>query len=232
MKAVIILLTAIAALLLIFSAGCGLLPGEPPIPGTEADVGEAPETTDAEDAASAEEEPEDSVEQLISQVVEEEELLVEEEQNLTNETDETALIEISGSLDLQEDLSFCPHIVDSFSCDRYDVRRCEIKQIVGQNGYFPDLINCRAGEPDRNPGEKADNRYCIIQECQPIHEDNIVYAYGGPIIYAEYDYREEKVGGGIMTHYSLLRCGEMFMEFEDKFECTVYKAELDGLWAD
>lgn len=218
-----------ACIFLIAVTGCAFLPGEPPINGTAEPV-DGTGQQDQEDIIqeSPEQEPEDIAEQIIEQVAEEEAAPVETEQNLTNETNQTEELEISGSLDLQEDLSLCPHLAPSFECDKYDIRRCEFKTSVGRNNFYPDLINCRDGDPDK--GEDAGNKYCIIQACQPLAEDNMVYAYGGPTAYAEYDHTVHKTETGIMTQYDLLRCGEMHEEFETKFDCTVYKAELDGLW--
>ncbi len=172
--------------------------------------------------------PDAAVDDIISQVVEEKLSPEVVQENITNETNVTVDLVFSGSFDLQPDLGLCPHLADSFSCDKYDVRRCDFGEIVGRNDYYPDLINCRDGNTEK--GENPQNKYCIIQECQPLDENNIVYAYGGPTIYAEYGYRVEKVANGILTHYTLRRCGEMHKEFDSEFDCTVYKAELDGLW--
>lgn len=218
-KGMIVLFTSV---MLIIIAGCGFLPEKPGIEDAGEPVLEEPVQEQAE--------PEPATDKSVEEVVEEEELVVAVE-DITAETDMTdGLPEISGSLDLQDNLGLCPHLAESFECNKYDVRRCDFKTFVGQNGYYPDLISCRSGY--ENKGEDTENKYCLIQECRPLEKENIVYAYGGPVIYAEYDYSVESVEGGIMTHYSLLRCGETYNEFDTSFDCRVYKSELEDIWGD
>jgi hypothetical protein len=202
----------------IVMAGCGFLPSGTPINGTAEETGTAAEPVKKQE----QKEPEAAAADIIKQVVEEEQKDVVNETNETNVTTETAA-KISGSLALQKDLSLCPHLAASFSCNKYDIRRCDFKMQVGKNGTYPNLMNCRDG---RKKGENPDNKYCIVQECRPIEEENIAYAHGGMVAFAEYIYKEEKVEGGIMTHYTLRRCGEDHMEFNSSFDCTVYKSKL------
>jgi predicted small lipoprotein YifL len=229
--------TIIAAILILsVLAGCGYLPGGSPIPPPPEEALQEPAVEEQEQQVAAEpelpEQPEAEPEELAAQEVIKtlaQEEMTEPEINETNQTNATNVtLEVSGSLDLQEELSLCPHLAESFSCDRYDVRRCNIGQIVGANEYYPELMNCRAGRAEK--GEEPENRYCLIQECVPLHNKSVVYAYGGPILYAEYAYSEEKVPGGIMTHYTLLRCGEDHAEFNTSLKCISYKSELDNLW--
>lgn len=185
------------------------------------------ETETSQDGAdeSLPPEPENAVDEVIDQVVKEnigEEIVGVPE--LLNESNVTEEILISGDLQLQDDLGLCPHLARSFECDRYDIRRCDFKTFVGANDFYPDFISCKDG---RKPGENPDHKYCLIQECRPMQRDNIVFAYGGHSIYAEYVYSVENVGGGIITHYTLHRCGEKYVEFETSFDCTVYKSELE-----
>ena len=209
-----IMIFLIAAMLVVI-VGCGFFPSEPPIEEPEEEIA-APE----EPAEQPEQLPEPEAAEEIEPVVEEEIAAEPEEKGP----------EISGSLDLQENLALCPHLAESFECNKYDIRRCNFNTFVGKNEFYPDLMNCRDGYTQR--GENPDNKYCIIQECRPLQEENIAYAYGGPIAYAEYDYSVEQIEGGIMTHYTLLRCGETHKEFDTDFDCTVYKSELEGLWVD
>ncbi len=223
--------TIILILSFLFITGCKYFPGGSPIPPSPEDalaIDDAGDNNTIAEVNSETESTEVSADDLIKQVVEEEtKPVVVNSTNETNTTEITA-VTLSESLNLQDTLSLCPHLNVSFECNRYDIRRCEFKQIVGNNNYYPDLINCRAGKSSR--GENPDNRYCLIQECQPIKKDNIVYSYGGPTIWAEYDYHEQKSVEGVMTYYSLKRCGEMQMQFNSSFDCTVYKSELEGLW--
>jgi hypothetical protein len=214
-KVVIVLLMAV---LMIIILGCGFLPAKPPVERAGEEVA-APAEPPKQEKAEALSEPETA--EVVEQVVE----AVEEE--AVEEAAEEGL-KISNSLDLQSDLTLCPNLANSFECDKYDIRRCDFKTFVGDNDFYPDLMNCRKGYDDRD--ENPDNMYCLIQECRPLEEDNIVYAYGKIIAYAEYAYNVEKVEGGIMTHYGLLRCGEIHKEFESSFDCQVYKSELEGLW--
>ncbi|NQU79428.1 hypothetical protein HQ545_06695 [Candidatus Woesearchaeota archaeon] len=205
------LICILIIIILLFIAGCGMIPKDP-----EAFNDSSDESNDTIV------EPEVTADDIIEQIaVKEKQKPVEN--NITNITINVSAV--SGSLDLQQDIELCPHLARSFSCNRYDVRHCDINTIVGRDQFWPDLINCRTGRLD---GEDPDNRYCLVQECQPLHNDSIVDAYGGPTIFAEYEYREEKVGGGIMTHYTLKECGEVFMEFKSKFDCVVFKSNFDG----
>lgn len=217
-------LVVLISLFLLITAGCGFFSAETSV--AEMEEGSEEAAAPAEPAAKKEQkEPEAAAEDIIKNVVEAKEKGPEEEVNETNVTVEVEM-NISGSLDLQEDLLLCPHLAESFSCNKYDVRRCDFETFVGKNGTYPDLISCRDG---RKKGENPGNKYCLIQECGPVEEGNIAYAHGGMAAFAEYIYRVEKVEGGIMTHYTLKRCGETYKEFNSSFDCTVYKSELD-IW--
>lgn len=220
------LLSVLAVMLLL--GGCGFFVPSDPAEDLERESGDSESQAQESAETNSDAEPEDAVEGLIDKVVEQEAAKPVVEENLTNQTNMTVELEQSGSLYLQTDLGLCPHLAESFECDRYDIRRCAFKTFVGKNGFYPDLMNCRDGETRK--GENPQNKYCIIQSCAPLQEDNIAYAYGGTTAYAEYRHSVEKVGGGIMTHYELRRCGEMHKEFDTDFDCTVYKSELDGLW--
>lgn len=207
-------------ILLAFAAGCALMPAESPV-GVNDSAGVVGEGAVAEGQETA-------AGDVMGQAVQEEQVpeeVVGAEENASETSNLTAELPVSGSLELQNDLERCPHLADSFSCDKYDIRRCEFKRFVGRNGFYPDLIDCRDGRVDKgqNPGKK----YCLIQGCRPLTSDNIVYAYGGPTAYAEYIYSVENVAGGIMTHYALDRCGEQYGEFDTSFDCNVYKSRLD-----
>ena len=206
--------------------GCGFFPEQPSTEGAEEP---APDEIGEQEQAG----PEPSKEEAVEKAVEEAKAVVAVD-NVTAEQNITGIagdvIETSGSLDLQDDVGLCPHLAEQFECNRYDVRRCDFKKVVGKNDYYPDLISCRSGYEHK--GEDAANKYCLIQECRPLEKENIVYAYGGPVIYAEYDYSVESVEGGIMTHYSLLRCGEAYEEFETNFDCTVYKSKIENVWGE
>lgn len=225
MKASIAIVLAISSLLLI--SGCSLLfPQDSPIPPSPEEAATGQVSTQKSQEKSSDSDA--AASDLIAQMATAEKK--NETANVTNITNTTeAELQISGSLKLQTDATLCPHLNTSFSCDKYDIRRCDFKDFVGVEGYYPDLINCRAGRKDK--GENPDYRYCLIQECQPISEENLAYEYGGPTIFAEYEYREEKVAGGIMTYYTLKRCGEQQNTFNSSFDCTVYKSRLDKLWS-
>ncbi len=150
-------------------------------------------------------------------------------ENLTVNLDDTPELQISGSTELQGDLSLCPHLARTFECDRYDLRACRFKERIGENGYFPDHMRCRADE--NADFVRSDKRYCFIQECGPIVVGNLAEKYGGHVSYAEYDYREEKTAdGGIMTYYNLKKCGEEWKEFDSEYDCQIYYAEWRKLW--
>ncbi|MFH1064672.1 MAG: hypothetical protein V1729_06320 [Candidatus Woesearchaeota archaeon] len=136
-------------------------------------------------------------------------------------------VEITGSLELQDDLSKCPHLMETFDCDRYDISRCKFKNLVGKDEFYPDYIYCRDGRLEH--GESAGRKYCFIQECRLLEKENIVYAYGGPVTWGEYIYTVDKVDGGIMTHYQLVSCGEDRQEFKTSFDCTTYRSTLDNI---
>jgi hypothetical protein len=134
---------------------------------------------------------------------------------------------ISGNLNLQSDTTQCPHLAQSFDCNKYDIRRCDFKMIVGQNKFYPGIMICRDGYTYRN--ENPNHKYCFIQECSPIAKDNVVEAYGGPVAYAEYIYAEDTVSGGIMTNYKLTKCGEEKKEFKTSNECKYYNSKLKSI---
>ncbi len=145
-------------------------------------------------------------------------------ENLTNETAQPIELKTSGSIELQDSTALCPHLAESFQCDKYDIRRCSFKTLVGQNDFYPDIISCRDGYTYMKQDPK--NKYCVVQECRPLENNGIVEAYGGPVMYAEYDYSVDNVEGGIMTNYKLLRCGEMFKEFKSSTDCREYYSTL------
>lgn len=226
MKNITILLLILASLVL--TTGCSMLfPQDSPIPPSPEDAATGQVSTQ-----NAEQKPADTeaaATDLIQQMT-----VKEKKSNETlNQTNATNITEVqlqtSGSLTLQSDPELCPHLNSSFSCDKYDIRRCGFKHTVGKEDYYPDLINCRAGKKEQ--GENQDYMYCLIQECQPLSENNLVFGYGGPTAFAEYIYTVEKVSGGIMTHYTLKRCGEQYNTFNSTFDCTVYKSRLEKLWS-
>jgi len=149
------------------------------------------------------------------------------EDDSANETETETSMAITGNLELQDDLSKCPHLIGTFECDRYDISRCYFKTFIGKEDFFPDYIYCRDGRI--KDGERNDWKYCFIQECRPLKEENIVKAYGGPVTWGEYKYSVEKVGGGIMTYYELISCGEEYDEFETSFDCRTYRSELGNI---
>jgi hypothetical protein len=126
----------------------------------------------------------------------------------------------SGSLKLQDNLELCPHLALTISCDKYDLRGCDLRS-MGSNAFNPDVLNCRDGQASKR--EDTQHKFCLIQDCEPLTKDSIVYGYGGSTAYAEYSYVKESVSGGIMLHYTLLRCGEQKMEFADINKCRYYR---------
>jgi hypothetical protein len=214
MKKVLVII--VICLLSVYLAGCGALPSKPPVEeGGEESVAEEVPAADEPmvEEPVVEEAPEPEPAEEAEQVVEE-----------ANETAVTEELRISGSLKLQSSRALCPHLADRFSCNKYDVSRCEFTTFVGENDFYPDHIKCRSGYDYR--GEDPNHKYCFIQECRPLEEYNVVYAYGGTVAYAEYLYNVEKVEGGIMTHYTLHKCGEEYKEFKTSTDCRVYKSEL------
>ncbi len=145
-----------------------------------------------------------------------------------NSSESSSEIKVSGSTALQDNLSLCPHLVHEFSCDRYDIRGCDFKHGLGKDGFFPDILKCRSG--DVSKGESSDSKFCFIQGCGPIVKGNLVHRYGGPVIYAEFKYRLEKTGSGIMTYYTLRRCGETWKDFASEYDCSMYYSEWRQLW--
>lgn len=224
-RAVPSILIVLIFLVLASASGCSPAPAD--VNESEEDAGEMSDVSGSPDEAA--EAGGTDADQVIEQAIQEEAEIQETEEelsgNMTADANATQEYSISGSLELQTDLERCPHLAQSFSCDRYDIRRCEFKRFTGRNGFYPDLIDCRDGRAEK--GQDPEKKYCLIQECSPLTEENIVQAYGGPTAYAEYDYRVEKIEGGIMTHYSLLRCGETYKQFDNEFDCTVYKSRLD-----
>ena len=135
---------------------------------------------------------------------------------------------VSGSLELQSDLDLCPHLVQEFICDKYDLRDCKFKQIMGEDEFYPDNLFCRDGLSLKKG--VSGNKYCIVQECRGITEGGIVSSFGGVMAYVEYNYDEETVKDGIMTRYKLLRCGEIQKSFIERTDCNHYFAEVKKLW--
>ncbi|MBN1543971.1 hypothetical protein JW898_00750 [Candidatus Woesearchaeota archaeon] len=218
----IIFLLAVSVII----AGCGFLPSEPPMSAAEGE-GETAEAA-PQQQTKAPQQPEAAAEDIIEQVAKEEKKYTPaepetlNESNATNETE--APLMISGSLKLQGNQDLCPHLLRTFECDKYELGRCSFKTLVGRNGFYPDYLSCRSGYDYK--GEDLNHKYCFIQECRPLEKDNIVYAYGGTVAYAEYLYRVEKVEGGIMTYYTLHKCGEERKEFSTSSGCREYKSEI------
>jgi hypothetical protein len=213
------LMILLIAVMLLAVVGCGFLPAKPGIEDAEEPVPEEPVQEQAEPEPAEEEVTEQApVEEAGIDVVQD----ITEEANMTEEKPE-----ISGNLDLQDNLELCPHLAERFECNKYDLRRCDFETFVGKNDYYPDLLSCRSGYDYR--GENPDHKYCLIQECRPLEKQNIVYAYGGPTAYAEYIYSVKNVEGGILTHYVLHKCGEEYNEFKTSFDCKVYKSELQNI---
>jgi len=204
-------------ILFIFLIGCGMAPKSP-------DTGDETET---QTEADQENENDDTSAQTPAVVPVPEAPAIQESQEpvvpVVNENI-TLPLKASGNLNLQDSPSLCPHIAPRFDCNRYDVRSCPVKKIVGQNDFLPGIMSCRSGYEHR--GENPNHKYCFIQECRPIEKENIVEAYGGPVAYVEYIYSVEKVEGGIMTHYTLNKCGEEEKEFKTSFDCNNYMTEL------
>jgi hypothetical protein len=219
-KAVIVFLICS---LIILSAGCALLPQKPAeaLPGEDTTSTQpTPQSPQASPATQ-----ESVVDDVIEQVVATKYVPAEPEPvNVSNETEEVVL-KTSGSLKLQSNLAMCPHLVQRFDCNRYDIRSCKFKTLVGQNDFYPDIISCRDGYEYRK--EDPRHKYCYIQECRPLEENNIVDGYGGPVIYAEYIYSEEKTATGIMTHYALFSCGETWQESKTSADCRFYLSKLN-----
>jgi hypothetical protein len=126
-------------------------------------------------------------------------------------------LKISGNLNIQSNLDLCPH-VQSFFCDKYDVRYCDFNRIVGKNGYYPDMLSCRSGR--EKLGENPTSKYCFIQECGPIAKNNIVTGYGGYVIFAEYSV--------VGSEYTLKKCGEENKMFDTRLKCNSYKSKLEN----
>ena len=186
----------------------------------------------AQDLAAAQKEESlavaDAQREVIVPVVDETVEEINESMNVTQIVVEKDL-PISGSADeLQSDLELCPHISREFDCDRYDIRGCKFQQRIGQNGFYPQRMRCRSGEV--GAGERHDSKYCFIQECSPVIVEGIAEKFGGLVAYAEYDYKLEKTGTGIMTYWNLRSCGEEFREFDSKFDCQIYYSEWRQLW--
>jgi hypothetical protein len=221
MKKVAIITILLAMLILV---GCGFLPSKPPVEelqGETETIVETPAQPAAEPAPATPPAPavepapvESKYTPAVSEIV-----------NATNET--TPALQISGSLDLQDNPQLCPHLVRKFDCDKYDLARCGFKTLVGQNDFFPDYLHCRDGYVNR--GENPNHKYCFIQECRPIEKKNIVEAYGGPVAYAEYIYSVDKTDTGVMTHYVLDNCGEEHKEFPTSYDCRIYKSSLRNI---
>jgi hypothetical protein len=218
MKNVAIIAILLAILVVV---GCAFLPAKPPVEELQGET-ETISETPAQQAPAA---PAPAAEQQPAQAESSYTPVVSEPANETNAT--APALQISGSLVLQDNTQLCPHLVRKFDCDRYDLARCEFKTLVGQNDFFPDYLHCREGYTYR--GEDPNHKYCFIQECRPIEKENIVEAYGGPVAYAEYIYSVDKTETGIMTHYTLDKCGEERKEFPTSYDCRIYKSELRNI---
>jgi hypothetical protein len=200
-KHYMLLISAVLVMLLI--AGCGLI-----LP-KEAGIAEEPR---AEDDSYAD----TDVEQQAAAASEQP---AEQETETAGEAEDTGPppLPTSGSLDLQMRHDLCPHLVTNFSCDKYDLRNCGYTTMLGKEGFYPNVLNCRDGKTEGQV-------FCLIQECMPITEENIVRAYGGTTAYAEYTYIKDKVEGGIILHYKLSKCGETELEFETQDKCRFYRS--------
>jgi hypothetical protein len=225
MKTVAIIVLAI----ILLAAGCKTFFPPSPEEATAAETGQADEAEDETGDTSSrqpttQQTAEEAAEAVISQVAEEKKEYLEIEASAANDTNTTPEPEpaISGSLKLQESRELCPHLARKFDCDKYDLARCDFRTLAAQNKFYPDMISCRSGYDYK--GENPNHKYCFIQECRPIEKDNIVKAYGGIVAYAEYIYSVDKAEGGIMTHYTLDKCGEEKKEFRTSYDCRVYKS--------
>jgi len=198
-------------LLIIVLAGCALLPAKP------LEVAEDVEGSGSQELVTV---PEPELVEVQEPVLEP----VPVSEDIAEEANVTADLKISGSLKLQSSKTLCPHLLERFECDKYELARCDFRTLVSKNDFFPDYLHCRNGYDYR--GENPNHKYCFIQECRPLDENNIVYAYGGTVAYADYLYKVDKVEGGIMTTYTLYKCGEEFKEFKTSFDCKTYKSEL------
>lgn len=174
--------------------------------------------------AAPEPSPEDIAEKIIADVETAEETVEEPVVNLTENITEDIQPNISGTLDLQADLDLCPHLKREFDCNRYDVRWCETERIAGKEGFLPEYMNCRDGETSK--GEKKDHKYCLLMDCGPVAEENIVTQYGEYVAYAEYAYTFRQQGNTIITHYRLTRCGEEEKGFPNVNECRYYGSKI------
>jgi hypothetical protein len=222
MKKVAITIILLALLL----AGCGLLPKEPPVEELQGETNTIVETPAAPETQQPA--PADATPPAAEVAPPVESKYTPAEPVIINETNETApALQISGSINLQSNPQLCPHLVRKFDCDKYDLARCGFKTLVGQNDFFPDYLHCREGYVNR--GEDPRHKYCFVQECRALEKDNIVHAYGGPVAFAEYLYEVEKTATGVMTHYTLLKCGEEHKEFPTSYDCRIYKSELRNI---
>jgi len=225
-----ILFVLISIFLLV--GGCSLLPAKPgsTLPGetTTEPTSQPSEPVAATQTTEPGENPAEEVKEAAPEIVPEKKYAASVPE-APNDTIVTPVKEdiISGNLNLQGNLDICPHLVRSFDCDRYDIRSCKFKNIVGQDDFFPDLMACRSGYSYRN--EDPNHKYCFVQECRTLEKGNVVYAYGGPVAYAEYIYQVESVPGGIMTHYTLTKCGEERQEFDTSNGCKSYKSQLKSI---
>jgi hypothetical protein len=220
-------LFAVAALLLIVG-GCWMLP---PKPGSD-NLGETSNQSSAEPAPQVA--PTVTTTAPVQETSKAPENVTQSKYiaavpAIPNDTNVTSVKElmISGNLNLQDNLDMCPHLVRSFDCDRYDIRSCKFKNIVGQDDFYPDIMACRDGYSYRN--ENINHKYCFVQECRALEKGNVVYAYGGSVAYAEYIYHVDNVPGGIMTHYTLAKCGEEMQEFDTSNGCKSYKTQLKSI---
>jgi hypothetical protein len=212
--------------LMILSIGCFMIPPKPsealaPEGWEKAAPAPQPATQAPKTPAAAED--------VIEQVAKAETKYTPAEPEPVNTTNETATpeLKISDSLKLQSSTDLCPHLAEKFDCNRYDIRSCKFKTLVGQNDFYPDLMSCRSGYEYRK--EDPRHKYCYIQECRPLEKNNIVEAYGGPVMYAEYIYSEEQTAAGIMTHYTLLKCGEVWQESKTSADCKFYLSKLNAI---
>jgi hypothetical protein len=237
------LLTAATLALLIVLVGCNILPGSPDkaVPGENVVVETGPTQTasgaqipaqiPASATSAAADTPVTAPPATEIAAINDTVTAVDNQTNVNNQTTNqtnTSTIRTSGSLSLQSDTLLCPHLATTFSCDSYDIRRCDFAKIMVTDGFYPEIINCKDGSAKK--GEDPAKKYCLIQDCEPLTEGNIVYAVGGKTAYAEYTYTKESTATGILLTYDLKRCGEMEKEFADKNKCQYYRTS-SGLFS-
>jgi hypothetical protein len=215
----LIVLIASIMLIMILLAGCKILPASPASEPALA----APEAQETQIRQTTEQPIPQTGEQTAAQPSEGVAIVSNSSSESNTTVTETTELKISGSLKLQNDLSLCQHLSKEFTCDRYDPRGCDFTKLMSDNEYYPSVLNCRDGLTSKK--ENPAYKYCLLQECKPLTEGNIVYSYGGPTEFAEYAYTKEKTETGIIFNYVLKRCGEQQKEFADINKCKYYRTD-------